>query len=486
MRQPNNKVTIVLIISSLILLLLLQVFWLQRAYRDEMFGLQREARILFRNTLFEMNDSLMQKNIESLDSLPADNITAIRVAPQGSRMRYYSNHHSLPDSLAAHGKAGEFSRMTLRDSSANVQILVYSGKGRDTIKNYLRPLMSRIGRGRGPQSFSIRLSGDSLKTADVEKQFLAALAGSGVDMPPAAIHIHRVVPMQGPDFRAEHVIFTPSGGFRLEFDQLRWTIIKNISPQILFSVFLTLLTSASFVILYRSIRTQQRLMELKNDFISNITHELKTPVTTVGVAIEALKNFKGLDNPKLTNEYLDIAQNELNRLSILTDKILKTAIFENQGVTFVPEVVQLDQLIDQVLASMKLVFEKQGAVVTFRKTGSSFNLRGGSVHLTSVIYNLLDNALKYSPEKPVINIQLTDGSNKLTLIVQDCGMGIPSTYNKKIFEKFFRVPTGDIHNIKGHGLGLSYVESVIKAHGGTIEVESEVGKGSSFRIVLPQ
>lgn len=486
MKQPNNKITIILIISSLILLLMLQVFWLQRAYRDEMLGLQREARMLFRTSLFEMNDSLMQKNIESLDSLPAENIASINLAQPGSRAHFYSNRRAYPDSLTRHGKPGEISRMSVHDSSAKVQIYVYSGKGRDTIKNYLRPLMSRIRRSRGPQSFSITLRGDSLKTGDVEKHFRSTLDSSGINIPPGAIHIQRVFPMPMTDFRAEHVIFSPSGAFRLDFENLRWTIIKNISPQILFSIFLTLLTAASFSILYRSIRTQQRLMELKNDFISNITHELKTPVTTVGVAIEALKNFKGLDNPKLTSEYLDIAQNELNRLTILTDKILKTAIFENQGVTFVPEVVELDHVVEQVLASMKLVFEKQGAHVTFRKEGSTFSLRGGSVHLTSVIYNLLDNALKYSREKPIINIEILEGSDKLTLVVQDHGIGIPSEYKKKVFEKFFRVPTGDIHNIKGHGLGLSYVESVIKAHGGTIEVVSEAGKGSTFRIVLPK
>jgi two-component system phosphate regulon sensor histidine kinase PhoR len=485
MKQANNKLTILLIFSSLILLLLLQAFWLRRAYRDEMFGLQREARILFRNTLFEMNDSLMQKSIESLDSLPSNSTTIIK-GPRDARTRYFSTRRGRVDTFAVMGKEGEFSRMNFRDSSANVQVYVYSGKGRDTIKNYLRPLMSRIGRGHGPQSFSIRLSGDSLKTADVEKQFHTVLTGSGVSIPYGAIHVQRVFPVPTPDFRAEHdhVIFTPSGGFRLEFDNMQWAILKNISPQILFSLFLTLLTSGSFIILYRSIRTQQILMELKNDFISNITHELRTPVTTVGVAIEALKNFKGLDNPKLTSEYLDIAQNELNRLTILTDKILKTAIFENQGVAFVPEVVELDKIVDQVLASMKLVFEKQGAEVSFQKEGDHFTIRGGSVHLTSVIYNLLDNALKYSHDHPIISIRLKENSSNLSLIVEDNGVGIPDEFRKKVFEKFFRVPTGDIHNIKGHGLGLSYVQSVVKAHAGTIEVESEVGKGTTFTIVL--
>jgi signal transduction histidine kinase len=238
--------------------------------------------------------------------------------------------------------------------------------------------------------------------------------------------------------------------------------------------------------MYRSIRAQQKLMELKNDFISNITHELKTPITTVGVAIEAIKDFKAINNAALTNEYLGIAQNELNRLSILTDKILKTAIFENKGIEFQPEPIQMDSLIEQVLASMKLVFEKQGAKVTFEKHGDDFTMTGGNVHLTSVVYNLLDNALKYSLVNPEIKVTLKGTSSQLIFSVMDNGIGIPTEYRKKVFEKFFRVPTGDVHNIKGYGLGLSYVESVVRSHHGTIRVESEPGKGSSFIVTLPK
>ena len=132
--------------------------------------------------------------------------------------------------------------------------------------------------------------------------------------------------------QSEWVRLDPVHRYSVVLSDFRHLIVRQITPQILFSLFLTLLTTAAFVIMYQSIRAQQKLMELKNDFISNITHELKTPITTVGVAIEALKDFNAIDNPALTTEYLNIAQNELNRLSILTDKILKTAIFENKGI----------------------------------------------------------------------------------------------------------------------------------------------------------
>jgi signal transduction histidine kinase len=227
-------------------------------------------------------------------------------------------------------------------------------------------------------------------------------------------------------------------------------------------------------------------MELKNDFISNVTHELKTPVATVSVALEALKNFHALNDPRLTNEYLDIARNELNRLTLMTDKILKAAVFENKGITIQKEAVDLHKTVAQILDSMRLIFEKRQAVVSFNPAGENFTLEGEHAHITNVIYNLLDNALKYSLKQPVITIGLKETSEELILSVQDEGLGIPDEYRKKIFEKFFRVPTGDIHNIKGYGLGLSYVAGVVKAHKGSIDVRSESGKGSIFIIHWPK
>ncbi|HET9054114.1 MAG TPA: HAMP domain-containing sensor histidine kinase, partial [Cyclobacteriaceae bacterium] len=249
---------------------------------------------------------------------------------------------------------------------------------------------------------------------------------------------------------------------------------------------LTAITLVAFVILYRNVRAQQRLMELKNDFISNVTHELKTPVATVSVALEALKNFHALNDPKLTNEYLDIARNELNRLTLMTDKILKAAVFENKGITIQKETVDLHQTVARILDSMRLIVEKRQATVSFQAEGENFSVTGEAAHITNVIYNLLDNALKYSPDKPVITIALKETPATVVLSIQDEGLGISNEYKKKIFEKFFRIPTGDIHNIKGYGLGLSYVAGVVKAHGGSIDVQSEPGKGSTFIIHWPR
>jgi two-component system phosphate regulon sensor histidine kinase PhoR len=273
--------------------------------------------------------------------------------------------------------------------------------------------------------------------------------------------------------------------YQAEFDNPTTLLMRKISPQILFSLFLVAFTSVAFVFLYRNLSAQHRLTEMKNDFISNITHELKTPIATVSVAVEALRNFGGLHSPERTKEYLDISASELQRLGLLVDKVLKLSMFENRELELKKETFDLKELVGEVLNTMKLQFDKHHAKVDLSVHGHYFSIDADRLHITSVIYNLLDNALKYSKDKPKIDVSLRHETDNLVLEVTDKGIGIPEGYKEKIFDKFFRVPTGDHHNIKGYGLGLSYVSHVVKKHGGTISVESEPGKGSTFTVKLP-
>ena len=205
------------------------------------------------------------------------------------------------------------------------------------------------------------------------------------------------------------------------------------------------------------------------------------------MAIEALKNFNAIDNPERTREYLDISQNELHRLSLLVDKVLKLSMFENQGIELKYETLNLRGIVTEVVESLKLQLEKFKATVEVHYEGET-ELRGDRLHLLSVVFNLLDNALKYrSAEKEVkIDVQINGTADAVQLIIRDNGIGISTEYQEKIFEKFFRVPHGDTHNAKGYGLGLSYVAQVIKKHEGTITVQSVPGESTSFTITLPK
>ena len=328
----------------------------------------------------------------------------------------------------------------------------------------------------------INLLTDTLKTKDIAARYKTRLLKQQITLPFDVT----VAQQAKADTSAAMRASVPFGRliYQAKFDDAQWYLTKKIVPQILFSVFLITITGLSFWLIYRNLQKQNRLTALKNDFVSNITHELKTPIATVSVAIEALSNFNVLHNPAQTKEYLEISKNELNRLSILVDKVLKMSVFEQKELVLNTDNVNFRSLVESVLATMKLQFEKCRAQVNLDLLGKRFEIFGDSVHLTNVVYNLLENALKYSTE-PQIKVVLQANDEQLQLSIEDNGIGISEEFLPKIFDKFFRVPTGNVHNIKGYGLGLSYVKNVIERHNGTIEVNSKVGVGSTFIMTLP-
>lgn len=263
--------------------------------------------------------------------------------------------------------------------------------------------------------------------------------------------------------------------YLLNFPNASALLYKAIALPITFSVFLIALTGLTFVLLYRGLQKQRRLTAIKNEFISNMTHELKTPIATVGVAIEALKNFNAIDNPQKREEYLDASQKELHRLSLLVDKVMRRSLLDKNGMSMNKEPLNLSEVVAEVTSSMRLQLEQQQAVVAV-SGAKDVPVYADRMHLESVVFNLLDNALKYSNGHPVIKIDLQKQARGAQLSVSDNGIGIPPEYRQKVFEKFFRVPHGDTHNAKGYGLGLNYVWQVVKQHGGTTTLYSKPGE----------
>jgi two-component system phosphate regulon sensor histidine kinase PhoR len=192
-----------------------------------------------------------------------------------------------------------------------------------------------------------------------------------------------------------------------------------------------------------------------------------------------------MQDPGKTREYLDISSNELQRLGFLVDKVLKLSMFEKKEVELKYESVDLRQLVEEVRDSMRLQLEKYHATLELTQEGSAI-VEGDRLHLLSVVFNLLDNALKYSEEEPKIRVSLTEKENETEMRFTDNGIGIPEPYREKVFEKFFRVPQGNIHNAKGYGLGLSYAAEVVRKHKGTIRAVSALPKGTTFIVTIPK
>jgi two-component system phosphate regulon sensor histidine kinase PhoR len=476
-----------LMILAILAIAFFQGYWLYKTFGDEKQTLNIRTNVLFRESIFESQAARF--NMDTSGTLRIRNkVDAIRVISN------VKNRMQVIDS-AAPGEKRIF--LTLKNRGDNEDTIL--AKQPDSIfdvnlQNF--PQRRTFNRSIKGDVFYDVLQGvdmvqDSLTIPDVSRRLNAALEKEGIKIP---FIINRIAIKPGERVRQENlessnqvlIGFSRPLIFKLDLLQTGSYLFKKILPQIVVSILLVALTTISFIVLFRNLVRQRKLTQLKNDFISNITHELKTPIATVSVAVEALKSFNALDDPKRTQEYLAISANELQRLSLLVDKVLKLSMFEKQEIELKNETFDLKQLIEEVVASMRLQFEKYHAVIKLDLPDTPIPLTADRLHITSVIYNLLDNALKYSKGNPVIRIGVKDNSEGLEFLVEDNGAGIPDEYKAKVFDKFFRVPTGDHHNVKGYGLGLSYVAYVIQRHRGTIALQTESGAGSTFTVTLPK
>lgn len=230
---------------------------------------------------------------------------------------------------------------------------------------------------------------------------------------------------------------------------------------------------------------QKRLSEIQKDFINNMTHEFKTPISTIAVSTEVLKDTNIVQQPERLLQYATIIENENKRLKQHVERVLQMAKLEKEDVGLKKEAVNLHEIIHEVVQSIDLALrEKQGSI-HLKLNAPSPNLTADKHHLTNVIFNLLDNAIKYCTSKPSITIRTELNETSISLTVEDNGIGISDENKRRIFQKFYRVPTGNVHDVKGFGLGLHYVKQIVEAHRGRITVTSEPGKGCAFTILLP-
>ncbi|MEW6468816.1 MAG: HAMP domain-containing sensor histidine kinase [Bacteroidota bacterium] len=262
-------------------------------------------------------------------------------------------------------------------------------------------------------------------------------------------------------------------------------ILKTMWVMLTFSVVFVLIIIFSFYYTVNTIFLQKKLSEVKNDFISNMTHEFKTPISTISLACEVLSDKSIAKSEEKTDNYVKMINDENKRLGLLVENILQTAILDKGEFRLKISDVNIHAIIEHALSNIQLAVNKKGGEIVTELLAGHHLLEADRIHLTNVIYNLLDNALKYSAERPLIRVSTADTADGVIISVQDNGIGISKENQKKIFDTLYRVPTGNVHNVKGFGLGLSYVKAIVEKHHGSISVESEVGKGSRFTIYLP-
>ena len=268
---------------------------------------------------------------------------------------------------------------------------------------------------------------------------------------------------------------------------LQGFVLKSISWMILIAVLFTLIIIAAFYLTIRTILTQKKLSEMKTDFINNMTHELRTPLATISIAVDTLKNEKIIGNREQLLSIGQIIKNENNRMNTQVEQILQAAQLDVNQVLKDMKDLQVHEILKKIESKFALQVEEKNAILEFQLNATNDSVLGHPVHFVNILSNLVDNALKYSKEEtaPIISVSTQNEKNWIIVVIKDNGIGMSKDTMSKIFDKFYRAHTGDVHNVKGFGLGLNYTKKMVEAHHGTIEVSSTVGVGSTFKIKLP-
>ena len=473
--MKQQRSTIFLMLSSLLVLACFLGFWLRDAYQDAETTLSEKGNLLYQEAVRQVQDSVYREVIQVFvqraenakgaytDSFPSS------LGRVDVRIQTDSAHRPDSDERFPSTQKPRFRQLGLTvaaDSAASSDTLIF-------IERLER--FERFGRSQE----------DDHLEGEIQKRFKRALNKNEL---PTNYYVTqdslqrdtsdlRFFPGDFNTYLSEEVVFQQAGSF----------LLRQISGQFLFSIFLFCLTALAFFTLLKSNRSALQYTQLKNDFMSNMTHELKTPITTIGLALEAMRNFITNRETDKASEYLQISQHELNRLSLLVDKVLKLSIFDNGVPTLKRETTDLHLLLKKVMDAMHIQMEQHGGQFHLETQGETFSLDADPVHLTNVIFNLLDNSLKYNEAPPQVDIKLEELPRHLRISIADNGIGIPKAYHEKVFERFFRVPaTGNRHDVKGYGLGLSYVADIIEQHGGQIDLAANAPQGTRFIITLPK
>jgi two-component system, OmpR family, phosphate regulon sensor histidine kinase PhoR len=262
-------------------------------------------------------------------------------------------------------------------------------------------------------------------------------------------------------------------------------VLRSMWPLLAASALFVLLIIAAFVYTLRTIWQQKRLGDIKNDLVNNLTHELKTPISTIALACEALNDNSISKSPEQMRIFTNMIRDENKRLGLLVESVLQSAVVDSGRMRLRLADLDLHAILGDVVRNSGISAQNKGGRVELLPNAELAHVRGDRIHLANIFYNLVDNAVKYCETTPLVTLVTRSDAKGITISVRDNGIGIPRTEQKKIFDRLYRVPTGDRHNVKGFGLGLSYVKAVVERHGGTIRVESEPGQGSTFHITIP-
>ncbi len=487
-----------------------QTWWLVRMYRSEVAKTESAVRTALRTSDFnEMMSRLQRARAEKASTgLTGDIVVGTGYGENGTRVSQITTTQYERDTLTGNllGSSSGITKRTSQTTSSVVQTDRFperdGGSDQDAAFESLDNMSVQMIRGmhtgidaidgnldfglfdsllvvslkeaglNGQHKVELVTFADSLVNLNVtvvekgEPKVLASLCTDGYVPSDDAISFEYVFDVQ------------ETAMYRLWIEPVGKAVLKQMTGILVASVLILVVLVAVFLYLIHVIRTQKSLDEMKSDFTNNMTHELKTPISVAYAANDALLNFPDEDSPEQRRKYLEISQSQLEHLSGLVEQILSMSMERRKGLALHHEDINLAALVDDIIEKHRMKAEKDVAFTV--DIPSDFTVNADRMHLSNILNNLIDNAVKYSGERVSINIAAE--GNKLT--VSDNGIGMSPSDLKHIFEKFYRAHTGNLHDVKGYGLGLYYVRSIVEKHGWSISVESELGKGTTFTLSL--
>lgn len=312
-----------------------------------------------------------------------------------------------------------------------------------------------------------------MQSLNFEKEYWDTLANKPIQIP--------IIPETAIDIESnsmfEHLVIVVPDVTKQVWDSLKWVITGA-------GIFM-LIIIAAFYVTVKTLLNQKKLSEIKSDFINNMTHEFKTPLATISLAVDAIKNEKVQNDKEKLQYFSSIIKEENKRMNKHVETILQAALTEKQELKLDTKKLHVHEIIQKALENYKLQLNNKQAAIELLLNAKNDMIDADEVHFANLVSNLIDNAIKYSKENLVIKITTHSSNKYLVINVEDNGIGMTKESLKRIFEKFYRAHTGNVHNVKGFGLGMSYVKTVIDAHKGRIKVESTLGKGTTFTVEVP-
>ncbi|MCF8332145.1 MAG: HAMP domain-containing histidine kinase [Bacteroidales bacterium] len=474
MKKRINYIFVLLSITIPVILIS-QIYWIRSAYTINRVQLEKDINQCLENSIQKEN-SIRPKAVTNIDRSDENRITIKSMhlndsVNLDSILKNQKQQYKLKDkSISLHFDAGKIS-----DSLDNG--IIPDSYGID-LQSIMQTLISEELNNEKPININ-RL--DSVFNQELNKRNinisyeLQLKKDSSKFNAPANVISSRIMPVT---LLQNHFI-------RASFIHSSQVVLSRMIHVLVASIMLIIIASLSFIYMFRTILKQKKMSEVKNDFINNMTHELKTPISTVSAAIEAMNNFGVLDDRQKTRKYLKLSQSELKNLSALIEKVLNISRLERDKIELKKEAVPIHALLEKIIQRHCTRHEKDIQCFVDEPC-NDMTVYADLLHLENILNNLTDNAVKYGGKIIRIRYSCYQNEGYQYISVSDNGPGISKEHQKSIFDKFYRIPKGDVHDVKGFGLGLHYVKNIMLQHDGCVTVESVTGNGTTFTLKFPR